>query len=345
MSDEIITINQEQEDQYDYDAIWKDFTRDFWRVILKDFIPDLYKAADLEREAESLDKELHELLADDMVKDEDQINKQSKRSKRYVDNLLKIYLKDGSEEWVLLHIEIQGRGGEMISLRMFRYHCLIFMRHKRHPAAIAILTAKRPKKEGEPGIYSADMFGTKIEYNYHTVKAYEYDDEELLASESPVKLFIYAAKIAAKYRRSDKQKFEYMRKILRVLIDKGWESQDRRRFIMYIESVMSFKKDYSIRFREELNNLTGGKKMRRKTYVEEIYESGIAKGVAQGITQGIAQGIAQGEAMGKARGITQGHKETAIALINLGILTDEQIASVTEQTLEDIAELRSQITV
>ena len=85
--------------------------------------------------------------------------------------------------------------------------------------------------------------------------------------------------------------------------------------------------------------------MRRKTYVEEIYESGIAKGVAQGITQGIAQGIAQGEAMGKARGITQGHKETAIALINLGILTDEQIASVTEQTLEDIAELRSQITV
>ena len=61
--------------------------------------------------------------------------------------------------------------------------------------------------------------------------------------------------------------------------------------------------------------------MRRKTYVEEIYESGIAKGVAQG------------------------HKKTATALINLGILTDEQIASVTEQTLEDIAELRSQITV
>ncbi len=77
--------------------------------------------------------------------------------------------------------------------------------------------------------------------------------------------------------------------------------------------------------------------MRRKTYVEEIYEAGIA--------QGIAQGEVVGKVMGKAMGITMGHKETASALIALSILTDEQIASVTKQTLEDIAELRSQITV
>ena len=77
--------------------------------------------------------------------------------------------------------------------------------------------------------------------------------------------------------------------------------------------------------------------MRRKTYVEEIYEAGIA--------EGIARCEAIGEAIGKARGIIRARREAATALIKLGILTDEQIASVTEQTLEDIAELRSQITV
>ncbi|MBQ3763468.1 MAG: hypothetical protein II869_00670 [Synergistaceae bacterium] len=310
MADESITINQDQEEPYDYDGIWKEFILYFWRDILYDFIPDLYNAADLSREAESLDKELHEITADDSKDDG------GKSSKRYVDCLLKIYLKDGTEEWVLLHIEIQGRGGEMISLRMFRYHCLIFLRHKRHPAAIAILTAKRPKKEGEPGIYQADIFGTKIEYQYHTVKAYKYDDEELLASESPVKLFIYAVKVAAKYRKSNEQKFEYMRKILRVLIGKGWDSKRRRYFIIMLEQTMRLSgKEYRIRFRDEVDTLLEGKKMRYKTVIEEMFEEEIEK---------------------KRMKISR-------SLIGLGLLTDEQIAGVTEQTPEDIAELRHEL--
>lgn len=310
MDDENITIHQENEDPYDYDGMWKEFTRYFWRDILHDFIPGLYSKADLEREAEFLDKELQEIIADDTKEEV------GKSSKRYVDCLLKIYLKDGKEEWVLLHIEIQGRGGEMISLRMFRYHCLIFLRHKRHPAAIAILTAKRPKKEGEPGIYQADIFGTKIEYKYHTVKAYEYDDEELLASESPVKLFIYAVKVAAKYRKSNEQKFEYMRKILRVLIGKGWDSKRRRYFIIMLEQTMRLSgKEYRIRFRDEAETLLEGKKMRYKTVTEEIFEEGIM----------------------------QEREENTRALIGLGLLTDEQIASVTKQTPEYIAELRHEL--
>ncbi len=322
MADESITINQDQEEPYDYDGIWKEFILYFWRDILYDFIPDLYNAADLSREAESLDKELHEITADDSKDDG------GKSSKRYVDCLLKIYLKDGTEEWVLLHIEIQGRGGEVISLRMFRYHCLIFLRHKRHPAAIAILTAKRPKKEGEPGIYRADMFGTEIEYKYHTVKAYEYNDEDLLASESPVKLFMYAVKVAAKYRKSSEQKFEYMRKILRVLVEKGWDSKRRRYFIIMLEQAMLLSsREYRIRFREEAETLLEGEKMRYKTVTEEIFEEGMTEGIAKGMTEGIAEG----------RG------RVARSLIGLGLLTDEQIASVTEHTPEYIAELRQEL--
>ena len=229
MDDENITINREQEDPYDFDGIWKDFALFFWRDILHDFIPALYDMADLEREAESLDKELHEIIESDTEKEN------RKSSKRYVDCLLKIYLRNGSEEWVLLHIEIQGRGGEMISLRMFRYHCLIFLRHKRHPAAIAILTAKRPKKEGEPGVYRADMFGTKIEYRYYTIRAYEYNDDELLSSDNPVKLFIYAVKFAAKNRKSKRKRIEYTQKILRVLTDKGWVPEKGYRFLLYLQ--------------------------------------------------------------------------------------------------------------
>ena len=175
--DEIISacINHEEQnllsdDDYesDYDSIWKDFIMEFWRDILKRFMPSLYDKANLKREPENLDKELRDLMPEE-----------PKAPARYVDTLMKIFLKDGSEEWVLLHVEIQGRGGENISRRMFRYYCLIFTHHDVNPAALAILTAKRPKSEGEPGIYKAGVFGTSIEYKYNVIKAYELDDEEL----------------------------------------------------------------------------------------------------------------------------------------------------------------------
>lgn len=326
MADESITITQEQQEPYDYDSIWKDFTRDFWQDVLKDFMPDLYKAADLEGEAESLDKELHEIMKSH--------NESVKVSKRYVDNLLKIPLKNGGEEWVLFHIEIQGRGGEAISLRMFRYYCLLFTRYNRNPAALAILTAKRPQKEGEPGVYRADMFGTKIEYRYHTIRAYEYNDDELLSSDNPVKLFIYAVKFAAKNRKSKRKRVEYTQNILRVLMDKGWDTEKSFRFLVYLQVLMKFKSEEYIQLcREGNDELLEGEKMRPKTIIDKLYEQAISQGIAQGISKGIAQGI------------EKGLKTTARSLLELGLLTDEQIATVTQQTPEDIAALRHEMNI
>ena len=312
MADESITITQEQQEPYDYDSIWKDFTRDFWQDVLKDFMPDLYKAADLEGEAESLDKELHEIMKSH--------NESVKVSKRYVDNLLKIPLKNGGEEWVLFHIEIQGRGGEAISLRMFRYYCMLFTRYNRNPAALAILTAKRPKKEGEPGVYRADMFGTKIEYRYHTIRAYEYNDDELLASDNPVKLFIYAVKFAAKNRKSKRKRIEYTQKILRVLTDKGWKEEWCFEFLKYLQVVMKLgSEEYRKIFIEETDGVLEGEKVRPRTLVDDIYDKGMTQG------------------------IEKEREEIIRSLFGLDLLTDEQIAVVTKQTPEDIAALRMEL--
>lgn len=312
MADESITITQEQQEPYDYDSIWKDFTRDFWQDVLKDFMPDLYKAADLEGEAESLDKELHEIMKSH--------NESVKVSKRYVDNLLKIPLKNGGEEWVLFHIEIQGRGGEAISLRMFRYYCMLFTRYNRNPAALAILTAKRPKKEGEPGVYRADMFGTKIEYRYHTIRAYEYNDDELLSSDNPVKLFIYAVKFAAKNRKSKRKRIEYTQKILRVLTDKGWKEEWCFEFLKYLQVVMKLgSEEYRKIFIEETDGVLEGEKVRPRTLVDDIYDKGMTQG------------------------IEKEREEIIRSLFGLDLLTDEQIAVVTKQTPEDIAALRMEL--
>ena len=319
MADEDITIT---DSPYNFDGIWKEFIRNFWPIILRDFIPDLYEAADIERGAEFLDKEMHEIS-------QEADGESEAVSKWYVDNLLKIYLKDGREEWVLLHIEVQGKGGEIISLRMFRYSCMIFLKYGKHPAAMAILTAKRPKKEGDPSIYRADVFGTKTEYSYHTVKAYEYDDDELLASDSPVKLFIYAVKVAAKYRRSDRKKLEYMLKVMRVLKSKDWSDRDCRMFMRFLEFLMmNSRKEYRMQFIENEIEFLEGKKVRLMTFEEQITERATAKGLADGIAKGRAEANAA----------------TARYLMGLGIMTDEQIAQAVQQTPEYIASLRAEAT-
>ncbi|MBQ6773020.1 MAG: hypothetical protein IJP48_03050 [Synergistaceae bacterium] len=340
-SEAVITnhVDEQTELLFDYDELWKDFIAEFWREILEKFIPDLYAKADLNHEPEFLDKELHEITS--ALEPEG-----STSHKRYVDELIKIFLQDGSDEWVLLHIEIQGKDGENISLRMFRYYCLIFIRYSKNPAALAILTAKRPKREGEPGIYKSEVFGTSIEYKYNLVKAYALSDEELTSGNNVVDLFIYSTKIAAKYRKSRKKKLGYMKTILQLLHDKGFTNRQSMMFIMFLERVMRLGEEkYVLEFDNEVKKIfhEGDERMRRKTVTETIYESGIAEGRTQGFNQGINQGITQGITQGISQGINESRRETSFNLIKLGLLSDEQIAGVTNQTLEDIKNLRIEL--
>jgi hypothetical protein len=59
----------------------------------------------------------------------EQLAIRSLKGAKYVDKLVKVHLKDGKEEWLLVHIEVQGYPDEEFSERMFRYFYKIFDRH------------------------------------------------------------------------------------------------------------------------------------------------------------------------------------------------------------------------
>ena len=67
----------------------------------------------MERGFEFLDKELAEL---DPQPDEE-------KDSRFADKLVKVYHRDGVEEWVLLHVEVQGdtKDRDAFAERMFTY--------------------------------------------------------------------------------------------------------------------------------------------------------------------------------------------------------------------------------
>jgi len=105
------------------------------------------------------------------------------RGVRYVDKLVKVFLKDGREQFVLCHVEIQsnkGRGD--LAERMFRYFYRIWDRYKVPITAIAILADEN--KGYRPVVYSQEFMGTSLRYDFNSYKILDQEESELRANEN-----------------------------------------------------------------------------------------------------------------------------------------------------------------
>ena len=59
--------------------------------------------------------------------------------KKQIDKLVQVYLKDGSEKWILIHIEVQGYNDLNFPERMFKYfYYRIYDKYGKKIVALAI---------------------------------------------------------------------------------------------------------------------------------------------------------------------------------------------------------------
>ena len=81
----------------DYDSPWKEALDRFLESALALLFPSLHAVIDWSRGYESLDKEFQRILRKASV------------SRRHADKLFKVWRRDGTETWLLIHVEVQGR--------------------------------------------------------------------------------------------------------------------------------------------------------------------------------------------------------------------------------------------
>ena len=89
----------------DKDGIWKDAVKQNLPLLLKRMIPELYADVDFSQEPKFLDKELQDTIQVSISAEH--------KSAKFVDTLVELQLKSGKNQWVLLHIEIQGKCGKI----------------------------------------------------------------------------------------------------------------------------------------------------------------------------------------------------------------------------------------
>jgi predicted transposase/invertase (TIGR01784 family) len=276
-----INAAEEGGGRFDHDGLWKDLIERFFYPLLKRAMPELCEAADKTKPPRFLDKEFRDILntGDPGIH----------KSPHFADYVLEVPLKDGRAEWVILHCEFQGRGGGSIAVRMYHYKCLIYAHYRKEPAALAILTDRRPK--GEPVYYSHKRFGTESTYRYNILALMDLDDEELTASDNEADFVLYAAK-CSRDSKGELQKYNYLRKIVGLLGERGWDKDDKRDLLLFIERILNVtdKKlvaEY-VEYRRKLSE--EGKIVHlyigEREEAEKIRMSGINEGIEKGKLEG-----------------------------------------------------------
>ncbi|MBQ3646746.1 MAG: hypothetical protein II960_09125 [Synergistaceae bacterium] len=292
----------------DKDGIWKDAVEQYLPLLLKRMMPELYEDVDFSQNFTFLDKELRDTIQVSLSEDHN--------AAKFVDTLVQVPLKSGKNQWILLHIEIQGKGGEDISLRMVLYCCLIFAHYRRMPVALAILTDKRPSDE-TPGKFEFSEYGTELLYKYNLFEVYNQSDEKLLNSDNPFDSFIYAAKKYSDYMsdRDQKIKLEYLLKITRNLQALGLNTRERAGILILVNRLINLE-DEELRnqYFNELKKMKGENDMAELTWIEERFRN-----------EAISEGIAIGEARGRER--TKNAINAAVEFMRLNGMSNEQINS------------------
>ncbi|MDR1508548.1 MAG: hypothetical protein LBS53_02810, partial [Synergistaceae bacterium] len=231
---------------FDHDGFWKDLIERFFYHLLKRALPELYEKADRAVAPRFLDKEFRDILNTSDPK--------IHTSPHFADFVLEVPLKNGDAEWIILHIEAQGPQGGNLAVRMRIYESLIFAHYLKEPVALVIITHKRPVNE--PTYYSHNRFGTESIYRYSSLVLWELDDKELLASDNPIDLVLYAAKFALKAKK-ELQKFNFLRKIVGLLDERGWSMEEKRDLLLFVERIVNMKDETLItQYREVLEQET-----------------------------------------------------------------------------------------
>ncbi len=93
-----------------YDSPWKEMLERYFPEFMAFFFPEAHREIDWSRGYESLDQELHQVVRDSAV------------GSRRADKLMKVWRRDGKEQVVFTHVEVQGDYDADFAERMYVYN-------------------------------------------------------------------------------------------------------------------------------------------------------------------------------------------------------------------------------
>lgn len=259
----------------DQDSAWKDVLELFCKDFVEYCLPELYALVNWQRAIEFLDKELHK------------ITKEGLTGNRLVDKLVKVFLKDGEEIWVLIHIEVQGEPDEALPSRMYIYATRLHDKYRKPILSCAILTDT--SQNWRPDHYESNFLGSKLRLDFQVIKLLDYQDRilELESSKNPFASVILIQLEALKTKRKPAEERKELKiKLTKRLYNKGFSKVQIRGLYSFIDWLINLPNELEQNYFEEVYEL----EVNTMPYITSIERFGIEKGMQQGLLIGRQEG-------------------------------------------------------
>jgi predicted transposase YdaD len=298
------------------DILWKSILEEVFDDLLCFLFPKAEMLFNLQRRFEFLDKELGEMYPEP----------EKKSDTKFVDKLVKVYQRDGTEEWVLVHIEVQDQYDPLFAKRMFKYYCRIFDRFDRPITAIAVFSGRDGHKL--PCRYERSYQGSMLTYQYNTLCILDYEDKDLMASDNPFAMVVLAAKKALlRGKDPDKELLKQKLLIAKLLYRKGFSKRKIQAIYSFLYNYVRFANPETNRiFEKELGKIVG--KKNTMGMLEGLTEIKTGEAMKKGIRKGRAQGRAKGRAAEKTRVVRRLLAEKGFTVKKIADIVDVSVSFV-----------------
>jgi hypothetical protein len=254
----------------DLDSPWKDILRAYFPQAMQFFFPNTADLIDWNRSYEFLDKELLQIARD------------AELGKRYADQLVKVWLREGEQAWLLLHVEIQSQWESTFAERVFVYNLRIFDLYRRIPVSLAILCDE--SLSWRPQSYAVNYPDTRFNFEFGIVKLLDWCDriEELESSDNPFAIVVLAHLKVIETKRSVEQRKAWKFRLTKMLYEKGFERQQILDLYRFIDWIIILPEAVEREFWQELQTF---EEERKVTYVTNAERFGFERGIQEGEQQ------------------------------------------------------------
>lgn len=226
----------------DHDTHWKDLIEKLPGHFTQLFLPHIYPLVDWNKPVTWLQQEFHKLIAD-----------KHKGDKVINDKLLKLHLKDGTEQWVLIHIEVESGAKANVPERMFVYFYRIFDKEGKVVTALVIFSGDSVPKNHDR--YEYDLLGTELVYKYNTYCVKDADEEELLKSDNPLAMAVLAAIYVNRSKKKGELRLQYKLKLIELLRERDYGEKEIDALVQFINLLMVLPKEMEQKFEDTITEI------------------------------------------------------------------------------------------
>jgi hypothetical protein len=260
----------------DYDSPWKEVIELYFPRFLEFFFTQAYAEIDWTRPYEFLDTELQQLEPDAEI------------GRRLVDKVAKVWLLDGEEAWVLVHVEIQGQYDSQFAERMYTYNYRLFDRHKKRVISLAVLADEQAN--WRPSSYSYQLGGCRVSLEFPVAKLLDYEQgwEILEQTTNPFGVIVMAHLKTKATQRNPENRLQWKLSLVRRLYERGYSRQDIQELFRFIDWIMVLPKELALSFKTEVRSYEEANRMRYVTSIERLAKQ---EGVEEGILQNARESI------------------------------------------------------